>query len=32
MNGLTALEALDILDVPAGGTLAITRGDWLASS
>jgi NADPH2:quinone reductase len=32
MNGLTALETLDMLDVPAGGTLAITGGTgWLAS-
>jgi NADPH2:quinone reductase len=32
MNGLTALEALDMLNVPAGGTLAITGGTgWLAS-
>jgi NADPH:quinone reductase-like Zn-dependent oxidoreductase len=26
MNGLTAMEALHVLDVPAGGTLAITGG------
>jgi len=26
MNGLTAIEALHVLDVPAGGTLAITGG------
>jgi NADPH2:quinone reductase len=32
MNGLTALEALDKLDVPKGGTLAITGGTgWLAT-
>jgi NADPH:quinone reductase len=32
MNGLTAYEALDMLDVPAGGTLAITGGTgWLAT-
>lgn len=32
MNGLTAVEALDMLDVPEGGTLAITGGTgWLAS-
>jgi NADPH:quinone reductase len=32
MNGLTALEALDMLDVPAGGTLAVTGGTgWLAT-
>jgi NADPH:quinone reductase-like Zn-dependent oxidoreductase len=32
MNGLTALEALDMLDVPAQGTLAITGGTgWLAT-
>lgn len=32
MNGLTAIEALDMLDVPIGGTLAITGGTgWLAS-
>ena len=32
MNGLTALEALDMLDVPENGTLAITGGTgWLAT-
>ena len=32
MNGLTALEALDMLDVPAGGTLAITGATgWLGT-
>jgi NADPH:quinone reductase len=32
MNGLTALEALDQLDVAPGGTLAITGGTgWLAT-
>jgi NADPH:quinone reductase-like Zn-dependent oxidoreductase len=32
MNGLTALEALDMLAVPEGGTLAITGGTgWLAA-
>jgi NADPH2:quinone reductase len=32
MNGLTALEALEMLNIPAGGTLAITGGTgWLAS-
>lgn len=32
MNGLTAIEALDMIDVPAGGTLAITGGTgWLAT-
>ncbi|WP_210494273.1 NADP-dependent oxidoreductase [Patulibacter sp. SYSU D01012] len=29
MNGLTAIEALDGLDIPAGGTLAITGGAGL---
>jgi NADPH:quinone reductase-like Zn-dependent oxidoreductase len=32
MNGLTALEALDLLNVPAEGTLAVTGGTgWLAT-
>jgi len=32
MNGLTALEALDMLALPAGATLAVTGGTgWLAS-
>lgn len=32
MNGLTAIDALDRLDIPAGGTLAITGGTgWLAT-
>jgi NADPH:quinone reductase len=32
MNGLTAIEALDMLDVAQGGTLAITGGTgWLAA-
>lgn len=32
MNGLTALEALDMLSVPSRGTLAITGGTgWLAT-
>lgn len=32
MNGLTALEALDLLAIPAGGTLAITGGAGLVAA
>src|SRR5919199_7026305 len=32
MNGLTALLGLDLLDIPAGGTLAVSGGAGLLAS